>query len=435
MGGVLAAGLVGVVGLGADHVKNDNRALRSAGDAVDNIFNTGQEADGKEPAQESAAPGAAATPNEPDIPSASPETDAAALPDLSCMPIDMRLGQLLIVGVKNEDLAQQGTIDLFSSRFIGGAILMTAPPKPAEGVPQDILAFKASVETRTSIPILTSTDEEGGARDAGGVQRFRDYGELPLAEEAAASMTPEQLTAAVQAHGTILKEMGIDMVYGPVVDVNPLEGEGPLPGRIVSNDPQVVAEYAGAAVAGWQASGIRSFIKHFPGLGSGTENTDEAPSETPPLDGLREHDLIPYEELKDSGAGVMLGNQIVPGLTDGHNDDPSDDEPTSMSRPAVDLLRNELGYADALVVTDSLNAAAIPDTAVAVEQAIEAGVDMAMIVGARDGETIEAVVDEAIAGLKSKIENEDITENEINDSVIRVLQAKGIDTEKICAPA
>src|SRR5699024_12557397 len=102
---------------------------------------------------------------------------------------------------------------------------------------------------------------------------------------------------------------------------------------------------------------------------------------TPPLDQLRQNDLVPDRRLLggESDAAVLLGHLTVPGLT-------SSDVPASISPEAVRLLRDDLGF-DGLIVTDDLYAMdAIRDrytVGEAVEQSQNVGVDMALKISAK----------------------------------------------------
>jgi beta-glucosidase-like glycosyl hydrolase len=77
------------------------------------------------------------------------------------------------------------------------------------------------------------------------------------------------------------------------------------------------------------------------------------------------------------------------------------------------------------VVTDSLSAKAIPDSQAAIAQAIQAGVDMAMVVSPPEGQTMKQAIDGALAKLASRVGRQ-LPESQINTSVARILAAKGI---------
>lgn len=279
------------------------------------------------------------------------------------LPLDELAGQVLMIGLPASAMADQAS--LFNKYHVGGAVIMTSPANPNDG---SILRFKAQAGNKSE-PLLAATDEEGGI-----VQRFASLGALPPPATVAAQYSPDAAENLIAKHGLKLKAVGIDMVLGPLADVAPNQGDSPLGDRIFSSDPYTVASYDKAYVRGWQSARLISTLKHFPGLGSATGNTDYQPATTPPLSSLEARDFIPYKLLKSSGMAVMVGAQNVPGWFSG---------PANLS-PAVNrYLRQTLGYKDNLIVTDSLAANAVTSTMSAPEaaaSAIEAGNDIALIV-------------------------------------------------------
>src|SRR5262249_28158003 len=118
--------------------------------------------------------------------------------------------------------------------------------------------------------------------------------------------------------------------------------------RSFSADPAVAAQYGVAFLQGLRAGGVLPVVKHFPGLGGSSGNTDVGPAQTLPLAALRTAGLPPFEAAIRAGApAVMIANATVPGLTN---------LPASLSSNAIDgLLRHDLGFGG-LVLTDSLSA-------------------------------------------------------------------------------
>jgi beta-N-acetylhexosaminidase len=218
------------------------------------------------------------------------------------------------------------------------------------------------------------------------------------------------VSVAVRAHAKVIAAAGIDVVLGPVVDVRPTDGEDPLgQGRLFLGDAERVAELAGVYVEAWESAGLIPVLKHFPGHGSASSDTHQSLATTPDLDVLRTWDLVPYARLAGSGAGVMVGHLNVPGLTDG--------EPASLNAAAIRLLRNELGYGDALVLSDALGmgavGVAVPEAAV---RSIAAGVDVVLFTGTADTPAV-------IAAIRQAVQSGRISEAEINDSALRVERA------------
>jgi len=120
--------------------------------------------------------------------------------------------------------------------------------------------------------------------------------------------------------------------------------------------------------------GVLPVVKHFPGLGGSTGNTDVGPSTTQPLTALTSSALVPFRAAVRSGApAVMVSNASVPGLTR---------SPSSLSPRVIgDLLERQLDF-HGLVVTDSLSAGAIltggRTLAQATVEAIAAGADLVL---------------------------------------------------------
>ncbi len=337
-------------------------------------------------------------------------SEPAAEQCIDNLPTSFLAGQVLMVGIQAEGMSNQASV--FKRYHVGGAVLMTAPSNPYDG---SIKRFKRAAGRRGD-PVLISTDEEGGE-----VQRFSAIGALPSPMQVANTLRPSQAQKLITQHGRKLKDVGVDMVLGPLADVAPRQGYGPLGDRVFSSNPQVVSAYDRAYVRGWQAAGLLPTLKHFPGMGSASGNTDYQPAITPSLSSLKQRDFVPYKKLAKSGTAIMVGNQTVPGWLKG---------PASLS-PLVDrYLRKTLGYQNNLVVTDALNAAAVTHAVSetqAVVDAIAAGNDMALIVeGSNDTASNAKLIKQLEAGLEKAVWSGAIPKPQLADSVLRKLTAQHI---------
>jgi len=317
------------------------------------------------------------------------------------LPLKVKLGQKIMAAGYNVELANETVA--FSSNDIGGIIIMNETPQ------ESLAIFRKAL----TIPPLIAVDQEGGS-----VQRYKNWGNLPGAEEMALTTTDNayQLYLDDYKH---LREHGFTTNFAPVVDVNS-HTPSPLPGRMYSGDPEVVANYAKASIDAAHDAGLTPVIKHFPGLGSATGNTDFAIASTDPLSVLESRDLIPYKKLVALQPDVMVGNMIVPELTNG--------QPAIWSSEAIMLLRS-LGYEDAVIYSDSLTAEAVPGT---VEEAAvkswTAGIDIALFVQ-NDNETLglsnyfQKIIQSGITAVGSDA----ISTDAINKSVYRIFERKDID--------
>lgn len=324
---------------------------------------------------------------------------------LACIediPLEIKIGQKLMAAGYASQLYDETAA--FAATSIGGVIMMD------ETSAEEIAHFRQA----SAIAPFIAVDQEGGT-----VQRFSSTGDLAGAEQMAASGSTDLAYERYLTDNTRLKEYGITTNFAPVVDVSS-RAPNPLPGRMYSHDPAVVTDYAKASITAAQKAGITPVIKHFPGLGSATGNTDFTVATTDPLSVLESRDFIPYKKLASLHPDVMVGNMIVPGLTDG--------QPAIWSNKAVTMLRG-MGYQDAVIYTDSLTAEAIPgDIKDAALKAWRAGIDVALIVQP-DTETanLPAYFDDIIRYAVAAVQSDTLSTSGINESVLRIFERKQVD--------
>lgn len=280
---------------------------------------------------------------------------------------------------------------------VGGVLLM----KPTTAFAKELAGHLAELDAVAAHGLLVATDEEGGS-----VQRLRALEQLPSQEDMSAK-SDDEVTAIIGQHAQLLAAAGIDVVFGPVVDVRPLAGVDPLGhGRLFLGGPTDVSRLAQLYVQAWESAGIMPVLKHFPGHGSASGDTHTQLATTPPLFQMRTYDLVPYVGLAGSGAGVMVGHLDVPGLTDG--------VPASLSAAAVTLLRDELGWGDAVLFTDGLGMAGVGmGVSEAAVKAIAAGVDVAIFTAT--GQT-QAVID----AIEAAVNDGSLPEARVDQSAARV---------------
>jgi beta-N-acetylhexosaminidase len=162
-------------------------------------------------------------------------------------------------------------------------------------------------------------------------------------------------------------------------------------------------------------------VKHFPGLGGATANTDLAPGWTRPWATMRASDVLPFTAAVRAGLpAVMVSNARVTGLTP---------LPASLSHAVItNLLRHELGFAG-LVLTDSLSAGAIGAAGYGVPaatvQALRAGADM-MIFSADRGQ-VSAVTTQAVSAVSAAVQSGTVLRTRLADAVSHVLAAKRVN--------
>jgi beta-N-acetylhexosaminidase len=296
---------------------------------------------------------------------ARPRAAAAACVDLSSWSIQRLAARTVIVPVSEADVTG---VKPQVTNGAGGVILFGAT------APANLGTQIAALYSPSRTKLLVMTDEEGG-----GVQRMENLvGDLPWARDMARQWTAAQIRTNVAAVARRMAGYGVNMDLAPVVDVDgrdePPSSTNPDGWRSFSGTTSVVTQDGLAFARGLTDVAVIPVLKHFPGLGGSTANTDNGPANTLPWSTLQQVALPPFTAGIQAGMpSIMVANARVPGLTT---------RPASLS-PAVitTQLRRTLGFRG-LIMTDSLSARAISGAGYTIPRAavtsLDAGTDMVM---------------------------------------------------------
>jgi beta-N-acetylhexosaminidase len=330
---------------------------------------------------------------------------------LAGWPIDRLTEQVVVIPVQETDV---GAVAADVSRGVGGLLLF------GNSAPADLGTQLGSLEDGApgGILPLVMTDEEGG-----GVQRMANLvGSLPWARQMGSSMTPAQIENLAESTGLAMLQQGVTMDLAPVLDID--GGDGPNAAnadgwRSFSPDRAVATTDGLAFAAGLAAAGVIPVVKHFPGLGGASANTDDGPATTLPYSTLVGAGLAPFEAALNVGLpAVMVSNASVPGLTT---------LPASLSAAVIEGLLVRKLHFPGLILTDSLSALSIADLGLTVAQAtvqsIAAGVDM-ITFSAGDPLQVTASIE---AAMVAAIGDGQVSKARLVDAASHVLSAKGVD--------
>jgi beta-N-acetylhexosaminidase len=306
-----------------------------------------------------------------------------------------------------------------------GGIILFGTSAPSD-LGSQLAALRSEVPGRLGLVVMT--DEEGG-----GIQRMANLvGSMPWAAQMGKTMTSAQIEALAESVGSKMAANGVDMNLAPVLDV---DGRAVEPGeqdpdgfRSFSGTTSVVSADGTAFMQGMRAGGIVPVVKHFPGLGGVSENTDDGPAHTLPWTTLEKVALPPFEAAIKAGApALMMSNASVPGFTP---------LPASLSsKMVIGEVRGALGF-KGLIVTDSLSAGAIADPPLSLSvpqasvDALEAGNDMVLYgsTGSTSGDlSIAASTSNAIV---AAVNSGHLRKSELVNAVAQALTAKKIE---LCA--
>jgi beta-N-acetylhexosaminidase len=258
-------------------------------------------------------------------------------------------------------------------------------------------------------PLLIASDfERGAGNQISGATLF------PPLMGIGATWSEEQAYLMGKITALEGRALGIHMTYSPVVDVN-INPDNPIINtRSIGEDPAHVSRLAKAFIKGCQENGLIATAKHFPGHG----DTDQDSHSVLPVirgdrDRLNKIELFPFKQVIEAGVeAIMTAHLYIPAL------DPTPNLPATLS-PVImtELLRDELGF-DGIIVTDSMGMGGVTtlyEPEEAALKAVKAGVDMILL---------PPKPDEVIDSLIQAVREEQISEERINVSVRRILEAK-----------
>lgn len=311
---------------------------------------------------------------------------------IATMSLDERAGQLIMApmfaGGNPADLSA-----LISTRHVGSVVLIgnwnngTAAAKTAA----DALQSYAPSGNQ----LIVSTDQEGGQ-----VQHLKGSGfdTMPSAV-AQGQMSADTLRSSAKTWGGQLKQAGINVDLAPVLGTVQVKRSSNAPigalNRDFGLDSNGNAQHGIAFVEGMRDAGVGATVKHYPGLGAVTGNTDFTTEgildTTTTLDG---------EQIGAFNTTIKQAKpaMVMMSLATYQRIDSS--APAAFSSKIIDgTLRGSVGY-DGVVISDSLSAAAVSGIATKDlgVRLVDAGGDLACI---GDTSYVTPILDGIIARAQS----------------------------------
>jgi beta-N-acetylhexosaminidase len=269
------------------------------------------------------------------------------------------IGQMIMVGFPGDDEKDAGVIavrEQLAKGLIGGVVLF---PENIRS-PRELKNLIAYLRNARSNPRpFIAVDQEGGK-----VQRLNSWNgftRYPSAQTVGRNPSYAVPGAARRLYDKMaaeLAEVGFNMNFGPVVDLN-LNPSNPViggRGRSFGDDPDVVTALATAFIEAHRAANVVPVAKHFPGHGSSRVDSHKALADVSAT--WREVELEPYRRLAAAGKldAAMVGHLYHPRFSD------IEGMPASLSAKAVRALRNTK-WIDfhGVVISDDLEMGAVRD--------------------------------------------------------------------------
>ncbi|MEF2739976.1 MAG: glycoside hydrolase family 3 N-terminal domain-containing protein [Bifidobacterium bifidum] len=330
---------------------------------------------------------------------------------IATMSLDERAGQLIMApmfaGGNPADLSA-----LISTRHVGSVVLIgnwnngTAAAKTAA----DALQSYAPSGNQ----LIVSTDQEGGQ-----VQHLKGSGfdTMPSAV-AQGQMSADTLRSSAKTWGGQLKQAGINVDLAPVLGTVQVKRSSNAPigalNRDFGLDSNGNAQHGIAFIEGMRDAGVGATVKHYPGLGAVTGNTDFT------TEGILDTTTtLDDEEIGAFNTTIKQAKpaMVMMSLATYQRIDSS--APAAFSSKIIDgTLRGSVGY-DGVVISDSLSAAAVSGIATKDlgVRLVDAGGDLACI-----GDT--SYVTPILDGIIARAQSDPAFAKKVTASATRVMTLK-----------
>ncbi len=315
-----------------------------------------------------------------------------------------RLGQLFMVAAysNRKEKHFKEIDDLINKHNIGGLIFF-------QGGPVREANLTNRFQKQAKVPLMIGMDAEWGL-----AMRLDSTVRFPRQVALGALKGDSLIYQMGEEIARHCKRLGIHVNFAPVVDVN-VNPENPVIGtRSFGENKYKVARKGIAYMKGMQAHHVMANAKHFPGHGdTDTDSHHALPIITHDKDRLEDIELYPFRRLMaDSLASVMVAHIHMPAYDNREN------VATTLSKNVVhDLLKTQLGF-QGLVFTDALNMKGVSKFYKPGE------VDLKALLAGNDVLLFPMNVPDAIHRIQKAIQNKEISVEEINNRIRKILYAK-----------
>ena len=357
---------------------------------------------------------------------------------ISKMTLDEKIGQMLMLEFRHwedENGELQEVTELnediknaIVKYKVGGVILFAENVRDTEQTTKLTHNIqKAAVENGLD-PLLISIDQEGGI-----VVRLGTGTSLPGNMALGATRDKELAYQYGKIIADEIKALGINVNLAPVMDTNNNPNNPVIGLRSISSDPKLVGELGSEVVKGLQDQGVSAAIKHFPGHGdTATDSHLGLPVVDKSFEEVEKLELVPFKKAANEGVDMIMTAHIsYPQLEKdtaiSKKDGSTVGIPATLSDDILTGIIREKMHYDGIVITDAMKMQAIADhfgEEDAVVMAIKAGVDIPLMPALLQKNEDLLKLDNIIGRIKIEIDLGNISENEIDNSVYRILELK-----------
>ena len=221
------------------------------------------------------------------------------------MPLEDKVAGLFIVtpesitGVSTAVKAGNGTKDALTKYAVGGIIYST---KNIQTESQ----FKEMIDTTklySSYPLFIAVEDEGGKISP--LSEKKLVAVQPSASELAENGDADKTKEVGVTIGTYLSEYGFNLDFAPVADIASVENSV-MKSRVYGQTADQAKPLVASMVEGLKEKQISTCLKHFPGMGSTTQDTDAGLASTDrSAEDFRANEFTVFQAGIDAGADMI----------------------------------------------------------------------------------------------------------------------------------
>ncbi len=277
--------------------------------------------------------------------------------------------QMFILGCDN--------LDIPLKKGLGGVIFFTKDI-------QSEIQFKnliKDIKSKASLPPFLSIDQEGGR-----VERTENIRSKRLSARYAMEQGDKFLQKQSEEISKELAEWGINLNFAPCIDVNTNPNNPIIGERAFGNNPEKVIEGMNIFTKASRKFGIIPCVKHFPGHGDADKDSHlTLPKIDLSLEKMENVHIKPFKSAIENNIEMIMVAHLHCTCFE------KEEIPTSLSKNAIEYLRQHLKYNGVLISDDMIMKGVQKYGALeAVIMGIKAGLDM-FIFRNSDNDTLQMI--------------------------------------------
>lgn len=278
-----------------------------------------------------------------------------------------------------------------------------------------MLMLAAHLEAHSTFPLFFASDLEMGLG-----QQIVDAPRFPPAAALGAVGSLDLAFRSGLQVGREALRLGINLIFAPLLDLHSFDDHY-FGSRCISGAPDITADIGSHYIQGVIEAGALSTAKYFPGNGEQQFYNDGSTINRQKRERLEQWEWIPFISAIRTGVNaVMVSHGAFPDLDATPWNSSAGTIPASLSRKIVtETLREKVGY-NGLIITDALNLPFLRNYSMRelAFHAVSAGSDL-LVALATPQDALEA-----IKGIYDSLDQGVVSEDQIDNSVQRILNAK-----------